>query len=257
MKNYSLLLLIIFFGCINTLEGGIRGGYIKRKQSDKTVPSLNQEKKERSPYSWEKRFATEPYQITKEHFRCRGSGLHAERVETENEETIVLRDCVDGHRHTLPLDNDKEFIYPILIDLLNYIQDKTEKKVIITSGHRCPTHNRFVDPSKENQTSKHQIGAEVSFYVKEMETQPSEIVDLITKYYPESEFDRYEKKTNVSTLPWYNKEIFIKLFLEDEGRNGDNTHSYPYLSIQVRFDKEKQERVSYTWESAYRGFKRK
>ncbi len=257
MKKYTLLLLIIFFGSLDAHESGIKGGYISRKHGEKTLPSLSYEKKQRPPYSWENDFTRRHFPITKEHFRCRGSGLNEERIEIEGEETVVIRDCLDGHRHTLPIHNDKEFIYPILIDILNHIQDQTGKKVVITSGHRCPDHNRYVDPSKENETSKHLIGAEVSFYVEGMEDQPLKVVDHILGYYPDSNFSRFEKKTNVSTLPWYNKEIFIKLFLENEGRNKDNSHSFPYLSIQVRFDKDSQELVSYTWKKAHRGFKKK
>ena len=31
------------------------------------------------------------------------------------------------------------------------------------------------------------------------------------------------------TIPWFNKEIFIKLYRKSEGRDGDNRHPYPYL----------------------------
>ena len=125
---------------------------------------------------------------------------------------------------SLPLLNNKEFIYPILIDLLNYIQDKSDKKVVITSGHRCPEHNAYIDSSKENQASKHMIGAEVSFYVKGLEDQPEKVIKLIQSYYQEKpkicRFKRISRNlnamrkiiTNVSSFPWMNKEIFVKLF---------------------------------------------
>ena len=114
--------------------------------------------------------------------------------------------------------------------------------MIITSGHRCPQHNTYVDPSYYNRTSKHLIGAEVSFYVQGMEYLAETIAHYLQDYYhthfdrPDyAVFKRYEKNdTNVSTQPWYNKEIFIKLFKKDEGHNFDNRHPYPYVSIQVR-----------------------
>ena len=112
------------------------------------------------------------------------------------------------------------------------------------------------------------IGAEVSFFVQGMEDRPQEIVDILLDYYRNispfrdkselTEFYRYEKSdTNVSTKPWYNKEVFIKLFKSTEGRNFDNRHPYPYIAIQVRYDTEKNERVTYSWDKAYKNYLRK
>lgn len=206
--------------------------------------------------------------ITKDYFRCKGSSLNPPHVIHQKGETHRFFDCGGAERHSLPLRHQKEFIYPILIDLLNYIQDKAHKKIVITSGHRCPDHNTYVDASIENQASKHMIGAEVSFYVQGWEDKPEEVISLIQKYYltmPKygglkdfQEFKRYEKdNTNVSIAPWMNKEVFIKIFKKHEGRNLDNRHPFPYISIQVRFDMDTQEKVVYTWEKANRNFLRK
>lgn len=198
-------------------------------------------------YEWRKEG---PAPITKEFFRCKGCSTNPPY--TNNEETVT--DCGGWRKHSLPVKEKEEFIYPILITLLNYVQERTGHKVIITSGHRCPQHNTYVDPGRGNQYSKHMIGAEVSFYVEGME--PLAIVEIIQEYYKDTEyalFKRYEGETNVSTPPWSNKEIFIKLFKESEGRNGDNQHPYPYLSIQVRYDRERGEAVTYSWAQANKG----
>ena len=111
------------------------------------------------------------------------------------------------------------------------------------------------------------IGAEVDFYVQTYEEKPEEIITLIQQYYQETPFYtgqkdyqaflRWEKPdTDVSTPPWYNKEIYMKLYKKQEGRNLDNAHTYPYLSIQVRYDKEHQEKVNYSWDQAFKGFYR-
>lgn len=111
------------------------------------------------------------------------------------------------------------------------------------------------------------LGAEVDFYVQGMELQPDAVVDLILGYFREQakyeglsdfqEFKRYEKPLqNVSIPPWYNKEVFIKLIQKHEGRDLDNRHPYPYISIQVRYDFDKREPVSYTWDKAFRNFHR-
>ena len=139
--------------------------------------------------------------------------------------------------------------------------------MVITSGHRCPDHNTYLDASRSNQASKHQIGAEVSFYVQGMEDKAEELVRLIQAYYLQdpkfkgdkkyTEFTRYEKgDTDVSTPPWMNQEIFIKLYKKKEGRDFDHRHPYPYLSIQVRINRETGERVIYTWDKAYNNYLR-
>lgn len=211
----------------------------------------------RNLYLWESE-ANLP-RITKEYFRCKGSLLNPPVL--HNEETYP--DC-DGGLHGLPIVHGKEGVYPILTDLLNYVQKKTGKRVVITCGHRCPTHNTYADPSKENKTSKHQIGAEVDFYVQGMEDRPQEVIGLLMQYYQETpiyqnqkdyQFIRYEKgDTRVEIQPWMNKEIFIKLQQKHEGRDGDNHHPHPYITLQVRYDKEQKDRVVYDWQKANRGY---
>lgn len=213
-------------------------------------------------YEWD--LAAVP-KVSREFFRCRGSSTHPERTEERRGEMVRYVDC--RGRHSLPTFNEEEFIYPVLIELLNMIQEMTGKKVVITSGHRCPEHNTYVDASIANQSSKHQVGAEVAFYVEGMERDPGSIVEVVQRYYKEhpvfggqkewTEFKRYEKgNTNVRTLPWYNKEVFVKIFMADEGRDGDNRHPYPYLSMQVRYDRDAGERVSYSWEKANKFYRK-
>ena len=87
---------------------------------------------------------------------------------------------------------DKEFVYPILIDLLNEVQAKTRGKVVITCGHRCPVHNAYADNSSYNQNSKHMIGAEVDFYVQGLESPPEEVFELLMSHYKEN--PRYQEE---------------------------------------------------------------
>jgi len=142
-----------------------------------------------------------------------------------------------------------------------------QSKVIITCGHRCPQHNRYCDSAEDNRTSKHMVGAEVDFYVEGFENKPELIVDLLKDYYlydPETQndpayttFKRYTKAdSHVSTHPWYNAEVYIKIHRDNEGRDFDNQHSNPYISIQVRIDRNKKKRVTYTWEQAFYSYLR-
>jgi len=211
-------------------------------------------------YPWECQRTLSP--ITKEYFRCKGSSLNPPLpVLKEGKLTENIFDCNGATSHSLPLRHGKEYVYPLLVELLNEIQNATGKPVIVTSGHRCPSHNRYVNPSIKNQGSKHQIGAEVSFYVAELEHHPEIVLNTIVSFYQTqpiylsrgrgyTQFHRYERSTDVATKPWFNKELFIKLYQPHEGRNGDNPHHFPYFSLQVRFDKDTNMPVTFSWQQA-------
>lgn len=245
-----------------------KGEYIYRVHNEHLFSIPVPEVQPQEPYPWEFGQVGNHPKITKEFFRCKGSSLNPVHVVQDKEELARYYDCGGAEKHSLPLKDQKEFIYPILIDLVNYIQAKTQKRVVITSGHRCPEHNIYVDASLGNRYSKHMIGAEVSFYVQGLEEHPESVIKIIQGYYNDTpkyqkkkeyiEFQRYEKEDrNVSTLPWYNKEVFVKLFKKKEGRNFDNRHPYPYISIQVRTDFETGEKVIYTWDKANHNFLRR
>lgn len=270
-----VLLLCLLASCSGTpdtttsdqKQNNLKGEYIYRTHDEYHYTAVMPDKVVPQPYPWEKGAVGGLPAVTKEYFRCKGSSMNPVRVVQQGGETVRYYDCGGAEKHSLPLRDSKEFVYPILVDLLNHIQTKTKKRVVITSGHRCPEHNTYVNSDKSNQCSKHMIGAEASFYVQGMEEKPEVVIKIIQDYYKTSpkykgkkdfeEFQRYEKPdTNVSTFPWYNKEIFIKLFKKKEGRDFDNRHPYPYISIQVRFDVDKGEKVLYTWDKASRNYLR-
>src|SRR5262245_4509395 len=99
-----------------------KGEYIYRKHDEFQFQALSQEVQEREPYPWEKGQVGHQLKITKEFFRCKGSGLNPPHVIQEKGEMVRYYDCGGTDKHSLPLCNGKEFVYPILIDLLNYIQ---------------------------------------------------------------------------------------------------------------------------------------
>lgn len=236
---------------------------IYRYSGDHTFSIPPPKKKTLPTYPWEKK--NRWHVITKEHFRCRGKRQNPALIYEDGQGKMHrFTDC-NGRAHSLPIDDDDEHVYPILLELLNYIQEQTGHRAIVTCGHRCPDHNTWSDPTKQARHSKHQIGAEVDFYVETMEQTPQMIVDLLLQFYKErypdtpafSTFKRYERQdTNVSTPPWYNKEVFIKLFQQEEGRDKDNRHPYPYIGIQVRWDTKKQAGVAYSWPLAHKGYHR-
>jgi hypothetical protein len=270
MKSQSIFIffLIILLSCSNNNNKNNKNNVIidtiTRNDKDFFYSFEKAQKNKKVTYSFE----SEPYgffKITKEFFRCKGNPLNIERVDTSNLDDVkVYLDCPGPLKHGLPLINGKENVYPVLVDILNFIQKKIKKRVIITCGHRCPKHNSYSDLQNNAKTSKHMIGAEVDFYVQGLEDNPEKIIDLIFAYYKESSkykglsefinFNRYQAKTDVAILPWYNKEIFIKLYKADEGRDFDNRHPFSYIAIQVLFDINTNQKVNYSWDKAYRGF---
>lgn len=258
-RLFFLLISFLVFGCSSedkkNPKQNLHGEYIYRFSTDchfTPPPPLPCKK---NYYPWDHFYAGKHPRITKDFFRCKGNPQNP--VVTQEKDGKILnyyRDCCGGERHGLPLRNEKEFIYPCLLELLNYLQETTGKKVIVTSGHRCPLHNLYCDFSSSNASSKHMMGAEVDFYVEGLEQEPQTVVALLQRFYqehyPEKKeyltFERYQKNgLNVSTPPWYNKEIFIKLYTQTEGRNIDNSHPYPYIGIQVRYDKERNKPVTF------------
>lgn len=240
-----------------------KGEFIHRK-SDERIYSFGEPRHcKRDPYPWEVNYAGKHPKITKEYFRCLGSSLnppHSDHKDPARPANYL--DCGGFQKHSLPIRSGQEFIYPILIQLLNYVQEKTGHKVIITCGHRCPVHNAYSDSSPQNQSSKHMIGAEVDFYVQGMEEKIEEIAAILMEYYKgqEKAYETFERLLtgawNVSTPPFANKEIVIKLYQKHEGRDFDNRHPYPYLGVQVRFDREKGEKVIADWQKAFNGYQR-
>jgi hypothetical protein len=270
--GFLIFLIGCLQGCSNSSSSSpsssrVKGEYVFRLHDESFMQVDPMVSLKRAAYPWEEDRHSHYPKITKDFFRCRGSSLNPVHLFQKEKEIVRYYDCGGAQKHSLPLRDQQEFIYPILIDLLNYIQMQTGKRVVITCGHCCPDHNLYVDPSPSNHVSKHTLGAEVDFYVQGMEQEPEKIVKFILAYYQEQskykglkeyeEFNRYEKEdTNVTHQPWYNKEIFIKLFNKNEGRDFDNRHPYPYVCLQVRHDWDLNERVIYSWDKAFRNFQR-
>ena len=268
----SLFFLCSFFWGCSGLEQSeeeklrqlnAKGEFIHRQHDDYHYQLASPEHYIRGPYPWEKRYAGKHPQITKEYFRCKGSNSNPPHVDVKNAaQTANYFDCGGFKKHSLPMREGQEFIYPALLDLLNYVQEKTGCKVVVTCGHRCPVHNAYADSAPENQNSKHMIGAEVDFYVQGMEHKPEVIIDLIMGYYQGQEeslraFQRLTTgKWSVETPPWANKEIVIKLYQKHEGRDFDNRHPYPYLSLQVRKDRSSGEKVICDRQKAFNSYQR-
>lgn len=261
--QYTVLLLILSmlvgcFGLKQSEEKKVRRQNLViapiQRQSDEIFFSFFSTPLQKvNPYPWERKYIGKYRRITKEFFRCRGDVCHPPIKIQRQKDVIYHEDCGGIEMHSLPLKNGKEHIYPALIDLLNFLQEKLERPVIITCGHRCPAHNLYADLSKKGQTSKHLIGAEVDFYVEGFENEPQAVLDVLFSYYKEP-WLRSVMVAEASTPSWYNKEVAVTLFRSTEGRDFDNDHPYPYISIQVRYDYETKKVVQYNGYRAHNGY---
>jgi len=225
------------------------------------VPPLK--RRVRAPYSFEVYDNSNYPKITKEYFRCRGNAKNSPRFLHEGVLNVCRYDCGGYDKHSLPLRGGKEFVYPILIELLNEVQEVAHKRVKITCGHRCPTHHVYATPKQEIGGSKHWIGAEVDFYVEGLQEHPEEVVDILMGYYEKRYPDQtaYTTFTRASTQDtqtkaWYNQEVLFKIYQKGEGRDFDNEHPYPYITIQVRYDKDLQQKVISNLDDANKCFLR-
>ena len=143
---------------LNVQREYIYGEYIYRLHDEYLFIAEPPLKRPVEPYPWEKGNVGNLPKITKEYFRCKGSSLNPQRNHQEKgSEVVRLTDCGGTSRHSLPLRNGKEFVYPILLDLLNHIQSKTGKRVVITCGHRCPSTTPIpIPPQKHPNTNLQQ-----------------------------------------------------------------------------------------------------
>ncbi|NGX50715.1 MAG: hypothetical protein K1060chlam2_00565 [Chlamydiae bacterium] len=226
---------------------------IERQEDEVFFPFPEIKVQKRASYPWESKRIGAHLRITKEFFRCRGNVLNPPIQLHKYKKLVYHLDCGGIERHSLPIKDGREFIYPILIDLLNHIQEKTGRRVLITCGHRCPAHNLYSDASKGARSSKHLIGGEVDFYVEGFEENPTAIVEVLQEYYGAT-FQRSNRFSNGATPSWYNKEVAITLYHSHEGRDFDNDHPYPYLSLQALFDRESRRAVRFNWHQAYNGY---
>lgn len=227
---------------------------ILRKEDEITIQELDLSPKLREKYPWEKDLIGKLRPITKEYFRCKGNISNPPvQIAFEDDASKVVRDCGGVERHSLPIKDQKEFVYPVLLEILNDIQKKLGSKVIVTCGHRCPEHNRYADPSKAAKTSKHQIGAEVDFYVDGFEYKPALVLNAIKQFY--EDHIRYKQVKDfasftASKTKFENKEIIAYINQKDERRDLDNRHPYPYITLEVKYDIDQKKKVEYSWKEA-------
>ena len=256
--KYSYFFLLFFCVACTSADERVQKRRMENNRSTEKIYRLSHERvyeeKEqklvrRAPYPWEN--AADFPKITMNMLRCRGSSSHGERKRGDK----IYTDCNGMKDHGLPYVDGEEFVYPVLVSLLNKVQNALNKKVVVTSGHRCPKHNDYINLGK-SRISKYMIGARVDFFVEGMEHQAEEIVEeIISQYKQDSDnYCHFTKSTGNKSAPsWRNKEISISI-----QREGEHSILYkkdhPVISISVRYDRERAEHVHLDWKHAYQGF---
>jgi hypothetical protein len=256
-RRVMYLLVLLLYGCSgleqseqDTMRKANAKAEVIFRRQDETFCTISTPKhRVRELYSWENRFIGNQRMITKEYFRCRGDAKNFPRIIKMGAGEQTYYDCGGYAKHSLPTRGEKEYIYPILIELLNHVQKITEKKVVITCGHRCPAHESYAQLVPSYALSKHVIGAEVDFYVEGMEDNPRAIVEILKGYYAQhrdKDFFSFIKTPHSEE----NKEVSFKIIPKGEGRDLDNNHPYPYITIQVKYDRGLQKKITYTLKEA-------
>ncbi len=222
---------------------------ITRSEDDIAYHLVTPKKRGAKAYFWGNKVASNLPKITKEYFRCKGSyknpPIHLHK-NSSNEKYLL--DCNGFDEHSLPVKDEKEYIYPALIELLNYVQENSLKQVVITCGHRCPKHNLYTEINATR--SKHLIGAEVDFYVLGLQAQIGNVVEIIKKYY-ENRHKEYGPLVNTTSNSFENKEIRLKVRSSKEQKDLDNQHPYPYITIELKYDRDTKKAVHYSWKISH------
>ena len=203
-----------------------KGEFVFRHANERQFAYAPPQIRERQKYPWEGSYSGQLPKISTRILPLQGKQLQPASFSRGGQKGEYDYDCGGGGKQPSSL-QDKEFIYPILIETQLRADKRQTKKVVITCGHRCPVHNKYADPMPAGQTSKHMIGAEVDFYVQGMEERPEEVVALVQNYYKETalyrgkqeyqQFERYDKSdAKTASTPWYNKEVTIQLYAKGE-----------------------------------------
>lgn len=98
-----------------------------------------------------------------------------------------LTEFVCRHCGTVKID-------PELVRRLQALRDEVGQPVIITSGYRCPEHNRAVGGAEQSQ---HLFGRAADIYVPKMDTE--ELAKIADKYFADGGLGVYDTFVHVDT----------------------------------------------------------
>lgn len=265
MKNWSLVtVLLLLTGCVSVEDTQMEKFYAKNEIREKIYrfeeeieyPLLPPQKKEKEKYPWEKEAQVKLDPVAVSDFICKGSKKHPNRIIVRaSQEELSYEDCGGKEEHGTPT------IYPILPRLLNRVQELTGRRVVITSGFRCPKHEQYLHPGEVAPSSLYTHGAACDFYVEGLQNSPQIVIKIIQDFYKQDPatshdpsftvFHRLPLDTSHAVTPWINREICLIINTDQEGRNPDNAHDFPYISLLVHYDREAKKPIKTTWQGIF------
>lgn len=178
--------------------------------------------------------------INKYHFCCGGSIEHP-IYETDKG---WFSDCSGGQVHSLPLKDNEEWISPILITLLNDLQDHFETAAVVLCGHCCPIHYRYRIEKGQRAVRRHMMGAAVDFKLKKKPAQQT--IDYLVEranWYSADPLSPIDPTYSHSTKAWKNRHFKIHLL---ENYESDQTAA---IRIEVFHDPIIDETIRFQWDT--------
>lgn len=172
--------------------------------------------------------------LTCDHFRCKG---HGARAPIALEDGNYLFDCW-GFEHGLPWIDNQEYVEPLLVNLLNKLQEELETSVVILSGHRCPAHHRFITKGKGSMSDRHLIAAAADFKVRGFEKSPHTVLSALEKAFNYLRPDLSTKFQSISDKEWKNMFCHIQWHPAGEFTSTDHpeTEGFFELTLSHRID---------------------
>lgn len=180
-------------------------------------------------------------EVCEEDFRCRGNPSINKEMIWNN---VLYEDCQGGCLPNCGINTE-------LIELMNELQKKFSRQVVINSGFRCPVHNAYIaaelynwvdpegrsgNPFEVSSRSKHMMGAAADFYIKGYENDPYPIIDSILsieglnaerrELYSQNVRQRNREGIFIDNYYYYRAYVtprwWIHPYAENEGRDIDN-----------------------------------
>lgn len=166
--------------------------------------------------------------LTRDHFRCKGRG---DRAPIALNDGNYLFDCW-GREHGLPWIEGREFVEPLLILLLNGVQNELQSPVTIFSGHRCPAHHRYLTQGEGSATDRHLIGAAADFELNGYTQEPQTVVAAIQKVFNKL-CNQPKSKLMASQEGWKNYFCEIKWHPAAQFTSPDHPSDRGYFEIII------------------------
>ncbi|PCI76056.1 hypothetical protein COB21_04930 [Candidatus Aerophobetes bacterium] len=184
--------------------------------------------------------------ITTHHFRCKGSHNNPIIHHIIDEKTKYFQDCDGLHTHSLPIIDGEETVYPHLVELLNYAQQKTKRPITILSGHRCYMHQSYLSCKHADLISLYQLGAAADVCFQGSHLNLLSLVSAISDWYScAKNLSKTKFSINQDHTQWSNR--YITLTLHEKTDLPSTAYQGPHLTIKLKKDPHSGKTITYSY----------